>query len=265
SREPLGATSVWISNGSLMMSPTVMRGFSDVYGSCMTIWMSRRNRRSSPADMANISRPSKKALPAVGFSRFISSLARVDLPHPDSPTTPSVSPFCSSKLTPSTARTAPICFWKTMPRVIGKWLTRLSTRMIGSALMGASDIAIEHLLGEVATTGAPAAEVLVRRHGGAADLLGVLASRVERASVWDPHQVRRQALDGRQLGALRVQARNGFQQTLGVGMRRRLVDGVYVGVLDDPSGVHHRDPVRDVGHAAQVVGDQDDAHVQVAP
>ena len=35
----------------------------------------------------------------------MSSRAVVDLPQPDSPTTPSVSPFTTSKSTPSTART----------------------------------------------------------------------------------------------------------------------------------------------------------------
>ena len=46
-RSPLGATSGWIWNGSPTMSPTVIRGFSDVYGSCSTIWIWRRSRRRS--------------------------------------------------------------------------------------------------------------------------------------------------------------------------------------------------------------------------
>ncbi len=47
--------------------------------------------------------------------------ASVDLPQPDSPTTPSVSPSrLSVKLTPSTAFTAATCFWKMIPRVTGK-------------------------------------------------------------------------------------------------------------------------------------------------
>ena len=41
--------------------------------------------------------------------------ASVDLPQPDSPTMPSVSPSRTEKLTPSTAFTAPICFLKTIP------------------------------------------------------------------------------------------------------------------------------------------------------
>ena len=53
--------------------------------------------------------------------------AIVDLPQPDSPTTPSVSPSLTVKETPSTALTAPTCFWKMIPRVTGKCFFRSST------------------------------------------------------------------------------------------------------------------------------------------
>ena len=39
----------------------------------------------------------------------------VDLPQPDSPTSPRVSPFLTLKEMPSTARTAPTLRCKTMP------------------------------------------------------------------------------------------------------------------------------------------------------
>jgi len=58
-------------------------------------------------------------VPLVGFSRFISTRDRVDLPQPDSPTTPSVSPFFRSSETPSTACTCPTVFLKTIPTVSG--------------------------------------------------------------------------------------------------------------------------------------------------
>ena len=54
-----------------------------------------------------MSRPSKMIVPPVGSSRRATQRAIVDLPQPDSPTTPSVSPAFSVKLTPSTALTAP--------------------------------------------------------------------------------------------------------------------------------------------------------------
>ena len=53
--------------------------------------------------------------------------AIVDLPQPDSPTTPSVSPSRTVKEIPSTAFTAATCFWKTIPRVTGKYFSRSST------------------------------------------------------------------------------------------------------------------------------------------
>ena len=50
----------------------------------------------------------------------------VDLPQPDSPTRPRVSPRKTSKVRPSTARTAPTLRCTMMPLVIGKWTLRPS-------------------------------------------------------------------------------------------------------------------------------------------
>ena len=50
----------------------------------------------------------KRIRPAVGLSRRTMHLPKVDFPQPDSPTRPSVSPAWMSRLTPSTAFTAPI-------------------------------------------------------------------------------------------------------------------------------------------------------------
>jgi len=52
-----GSTSGWISHGSPTMSPTVIRGFSDVYGSWKMIWICRRSRRSSFLPIPKTSRP----------------------------------------------------------------------------------------------------------------------------------------------------------------------------------------------------------------
>ncbi len=53
------------------------------------------------------SRPSKRDAAAVGSISRNTRRPSVDLPQPDSPTTPSVSPAARVKSTPSTARTAP--------------------------------------------------------------------------------------------------------------------------------------------------------------
>ena len=79
--------------------------------------------------------------------------------------------------------------------------------------------------------------------------------------VGHPQQVGRQALDGEQLLTLHVQPRDRLQQALGVGVAGAAVQVVDVRALDDRAGVHHRDPVGDVGDHAEVVGDQDQAHL----
>ena len=71
--------------------------------------------------------------------------AIVDLPQPDSPTTPSVSPSRSANETPSTALTEATSFWKTMPRVIGKCFFRFSTTSSSSPRR--SSCGLPHLLG----------------------------------------------------------------------------------------------------------------------
>ena len=59
--------------------------------------------------------------------------AIVDFPQPDSPTTPSVSPRLTVKVTPSTAFTDATSFWKMIPRVTGKYFSRSSTTRSSSA------------------------------------------------------------------------------------------------------------------------------------
>ena len=88
-----------------MIAPTRLRGFSDAYGSWNTICSSRRTGRSWRREYFEMSMPSKTSEPLVmSYSRAMHR-ARVDLPQPDSPTRPRVSPARSSKLTSSTACT----------------------------------------------------------------------------------------------------------------------------------------------------------------
>src|ERR1700726_1018025 len=71
-----------------------------------------------------MSTPSRMTSPDVTGSSCVISLPRVDLPHPDSPTRPTVSPGMMSKLTPSTAFTD-------APTPAPKYLTTLTTRSSG--------------------------------------------------------------------------------------------------------------------------------------
>src|SRR4051794_5445017 len=132
------------------------------------------------------SRPSNSMVPEVGRSSAISSLASVLLPHPDSPTSPSVSPFRSPNDTPSTALACPTCRRNSTPSVSGKCFVRPSTRRISSAT--------EHLLGEV--TGAAAPLHLAQLWNAVrAHVLRPRAAGVERAARRDRGQVRRRAGD----------------------------------------------------------------------
>ncbi len=51
---------------------------------------------------------------------------------------------------------------------------------------------------------------------------------------------------------------DGRQQRLGVRMARPEIDLLGVALLDDPAQVHHGDPVADVAHDRQVVGDEEE-------
>jgi hypothetical protein len=74
------------------MSLTGIFGFSEAYGSWKTICRSRRTSRMDRASSPISSRPSKTTDPEVGVCSCRIARPVVDLPQPDSPTTPRVSP-----------------------------------------------------------------------------------------------------------------------------------------------------------------------------
>ena len=85
------------------MSATVMRGSSELSGSWKTICTSRRNQRSSCGRPGATGRPPNVTGPCVARSSPSRMRASVDLPEPDSPTMPSVSPAATPRLTPARA------------------------------------------------------------------------------------------------------------------------------------------------------------------
>ncbi len=93
-------------SGSAMMSLTRQRGLRLAYGSWKIICMRRRASRCTTlfAVCVSIVVPSNVIDPREGRYSPTMSRATVDLPHPDSPTSPSVSPRAMVKLTSSTAR-----------------------------------------------------------------------------------------------------------------------------------------------------------------
>src|SRR2546429_3931462 len=89
-------------------------------------------RRISPPDSFVRLWPLKRISPSVGSTRRRIERPSVDLPQPDSPTRPSVSPWRMLKSTPSTARTCATVRWST-PAVIGNHVLRPLTSSSGSA------------------------------------------------------------------------------------------------------------------------------------
>ena len=88
-----------------MIWRTFMCGSSDMYGSwkmiCILRWMSTSSRPCAEV----MSWPSNTILPLVGSYMRMSVRPSVDLPQPDSPTRPNVSPRRMARSMPSTART----------------------------------------------------------------------------------------------------------------------------------------------------------------
>ena len=79
-----------------MLAPIVMRGSSEEYGSWKTI-CSGRGR------VCGTGRSSRRMRPELIGARPTAARASVDLPEPDSPTSPRISPSGTVRLTPSTA------------------------------------------------------------------------------------------------------------------------------------------------------------------
>jgi hypothetical protein len=128
----------WTRTTSAIWSPTLNTGFSAVIGSWKIMAMRRpRTARSSRSGRPSRSRPSNStSLPASmrpggRMSRSTES-AVTDLPHPLSPTMPSVSPGSTSKETPSTERATPASVWNQVRR------SRTASTGAGVAGTGAS-------------------------------------------------------------------------------------------------------------------------------
>ncbi len=109
--------------GSPIISFTVILGFNEEYGSwniiCMCFLSSFNSFFSSDDTSTTSPFNLKYTSPSVGSIALIILLPVVVLPLPDSPTSPSVSPFFIKKLTSSTAFTHPTVLLK-KPFWIGK-------------------------------------------------------------------------------------------------------------------------------------------------
>src|SRR5256884_7979976 len=224
----LPLASLCTSIGSPTMSPTVCRGSSDAYGSWKIIAISRRKPRRCSPRMCVMSSPLNVTLPSVGSSSPITVRPRGDLPHPASPTRPTVSPALISRSTPSTAWTWPTVRWR-IPDATGNHIFRSLTETSGSLvvharLSGLTDVASGTLqlrarLRDPARGKLRLADPQQRRHVPRAALDLERAARVEGAAARQVDQVGRQPLDRLQrFVAVLVESRDRFQQRPGVGV-----------------------------------------------
>ena len=209
----------------------------------------------------------------------------VDLPQPDSPTRPRVSPGRTSKEMPDTA------FTRRPVRPTGNSTTRsltLQERLAVGPQVGVA--AAGHQLTTLAAVSSPSARRRATVSWYSGDPTGyqqaytwpgglgldqrrllhqallphVRAARREAASLRRVHQIGRAAPDDLELGVAGVlQLRDALQQRLGVRHLHVREQRPRRCLLDDLAGVHHGDLVGAAGHHAEVVRDEQHRHVAV--
>src|SRR5665648_273097 len=242
----------------------VMRGLRDAYGSWKMNCTSRRYDCSDFPRKRSTSVPSNVIDPRVGSRRRMRHRPVVDLPHPDSPTRPSVSPARTANDTPSTACTFLPRRDARTPCSTPKYFTKFSTRSSSSTsrhLPGPRGRPAREarLTREVTRGQMTVANVAEQRAIGHADVLRVETARMERTPAGDIDQAGGLTLDGHERALLvDVMPRETVEKAPRVGMRGLVEHHVGTHVLDLVACVHDHDVVRDVRHDAKVVRDHDD-------
>src|SRR5580765_8414012 len=132
---------------STSCAPIVLTGFSEVIGSWKIMAISSpRIERSWREFIFRRSLPFQRACPElIVFDRALSPMIVRQvtlLPEPDSPTMPSVLPFSTLKLTPSTALTT--------PSSVRKWVRRsLTSSRATLRLLGEPDSGVDHRIQKI--------------------------------------------------------------------------------------------------------------------
>src|ERR1700722_12954801 len=238
--------------------------------------MRRRNGPSSRRDDFVMSTPSNRKVPSSMSWRRVRHRPRVDLPHPDSPTRPSVSFGRTVSDTPSTA-----CNARPEPGMMVRPTTyRLVSRSasirgaaVESALISSSRLNrgwIKDLLAQArATAGIDEAErcvlaVFLLRRGFGAWLKAKTAARRETAAFRQGGKHRRRARNGgKPHGAFAMQRRNRGKEAPRVGVPGIPENDVRQRPFDDTASVHDHDAVGHLAHYAHVVGDENDRQSEI--
>ena len=216
-----------------MARAAVKRGLRLSVGSWNTIWMRLRigSLANCLAGIAPMSSPSNMMVPSVLSIRRITMVEVVDLPQPDSPTRPTLSPRSTVKLMPSTAR-------KISGSGAGPALEQLAERA-GDAL---ARIFLDQLL-----------DHQQRRR---------LRSCAVRPLRWRRQSAPRGGglILRQQLAQRHAGTRRRAHQLARIGMRRRGEDRPRRRGLDHVALLHHHHAVAIGRGEAEIVGDQDGRH-----
>ena len=204
--------------------------------------------------------PSRASSPAAGSTRLSIARARVDLPQPDSPTTPRISPLRQSNETPSTARVTLRLTRNSTARSrtsIRLWVGHsLASRRGGVGRGGLGDLG-PLAPGRVVTRGGLPRPHLAQRRVLEAALGRVRTAGPKATALGRLVRVGGAARDRSREAALAPDHRQRLEQALRVRMLGAFEDGAHRPDLDDPARVHDRDPVAGLGEHPEVVRDQD--------
>src|SRR5258708_2975835 len=248
-----------------MMSRTVIRGSSEPTGSWNTICISRLAALSERPRSPTRSRPSNLIEPEGGSPSRISVRPSVDLPQPDSPTSPTVCPGRTSRSTPSTACTWPVTRCST-PCRIGKCLTTAraltnGTTELTSALLMCGPDRIARAAFDQPTRGLLRTCVHQLRILTQAPVERIVAARRKPTTSRPGQRIGHDPAYYLQLFCLRHPEQwYRVQQRFGIRMLRTPKHIRSRAPLDHPTCIHHGDVVAHFGHDAEVVRDQNDRH-----
>src|SRR5471032_2677122 len=196
--------------------------------------------------------------PCVAGMRLRMARDKVDLPQPDSPTTPSVSPAFRSKLTPSTAFSVrdgahgSLLFALTLKCT---WISR-TDRMVCSDM--GHLVQRLHLLDRPIAGSQPggvAAKRFERRDRVRATLACIYAALLERTTRRRMRHVRWIARNADERRVALIEPRQCAQQTDCVGMRRTGEQVVSVALFHHAAAIHDHHLLAQTGDYAEVVRD----------
>ena len=230
-----------------------------------TIWMERLSAVGRAVDCGASAWSSSSMLPpASGLSMPRIVLASVDLPEPDSPTSPSVSPSNSSRSTLTSAGTSWPLWWNVLETSV-----EASATSPWTVSWPADRRRLDHLAEPVDVVAAgPAAvpELDDRRHDRAAQVGRASGQRSTKTQVGRSVPICGRLpgiVDSARSRLADAVARERAQEAERVRVLRAREDGRGVALLDDLARVHHPDPVAQRPDDAEVVGDEQDRGVRL--